>query len=182
MIEITLDTSCLDPDYSELEELALLKRKGKIILYAEIATEAEKENWNNEEKRKKILRWMQIYTKSYNPVRCIPNGKTYWNMVSWSEKVDWETYVKIANIHSPEFKNFQNLRKISSKKSYNKHIDWKICKFHKLCSRDYFVTRDISGFIGRNNEKAKRFKDELGINIRFLDYNFINELKQIIRE
>jgi|GEM_PF-2897470 len=182
MIEITLDTSCLDPDYPELEELALLKSNGKIRLYAEIASEVEKENWENEAKRKKILRWMKLSTESYNPVRSVPKDKTYWDMVSWSEKEDWETFTKIAKIHSPEFKNLQNLRELSHEKSYNKQIDWKICKFHKLCKRNYFVTRDKSGFIGKNDEKAKRFKEELDIEIRFLDTEFISELKTILGE
>ncbi|HUS98934.1 MAG TPA: hypothetical protein VMY59_01275 [Candidatus Thermoplasmatota archaeon] len=178
MIEITLDTSCLDPDYPELEELSFLKTKGKIRLYTEIASEVEIEKWENEVKRKKMLLWMELNTESYNPARCVPKGKTYWDMVAWSEKEDLEVWRKIAKIHSPEFKIFHNL----GKKSYNKQVDWKICKYHKLCKRDYFVTKDITGFIGKNGEKAKRFKDELGINIRFLNSKFINELKQIIGE
>jgi len=177
MKEITLDTSCLHPDYPELDDLALLKRNGKIRLYAEIASEVETKKWGNEIKRKKILRWLELYTESYNPVKCVPRGKTYWDMVSWSEKEDWEVFKKIAKIHSPDFKN---LRGLSPEKICNKQIDWKICKFHKLCKRDYFVTRDISGFIGKNYEKVRKFKDELEINIKFLDYNFINELKQIL--
>lgn len=36
MIIITLDTSCLHPDYSELDELAKLSDNGKIKLYFEI--------------------------------------------------------------------------------------------------------------------------------------------------
>ena len=182
MIEITLDTSCLDPDYPELDELASLKTRGKIKLYAEIISEGEKENWGNEVKKKKILQWMKLYTEAYNPVRCVPNGKTYWDMVSWSKDEDWDIFTKIAKIHSPEFRNLGNLRKLSPEKSYNKQIDWKICKFHTLCKRDYFVTKDISGFIGKNNEKIKRYKEELDIEIRFLDNNFISELKKIMGE
>ncbi len=74
MITITLDTSCLNPDYSELRELELLKKKGKIELYAEIHTETEKLRWNNDVKRNKIIQWIRKHTKK--PI--MPDSKIKW--------------------------------------------------------------------------------------------------------
>jgi len=174
-ISITLDTSCLHPDYPELEILASLEREGKVILFTEIVTELETLNWPDEEKKKKIIRWMQLYAKQHiSPIHTAEE-------LSLALEKYCDIHDKVVAIHSPEYRSYKNLHKLPSKKYLSKRNDWKICTYHILSNRDFFVTKNKNDFIGKKDEKKKeKFEKKFNTKIRFLDENFIKELKEIV--
>jgi len=171
MITITLDTSCLDLRYPELHELKKLKDKGQIELWMEQDTQYEKEQWKNIGLKNDAILWMWSNLRCKKYAYEIPHGRTIEDVELWSQSEYEKTFKKVREIHSPEFKRLKQLPQ-------NKYFDWTILTYHILRKRDFFVTKDTSDFI--DDGRKEKFENEFGIQIRELNQEFLNELKEKI--
>jgi len=177
MIIVTLDTSCLNPNHPELDELAKLSLDGKITLYFEIPSEVETDKWKEwrgEEKKRKMLWWKNLYTKQHDIV--FKKGET---PPLTDPKYD-KIFKKVKEIHSPLLGVTYNFEDLSERNQKRVWVDWKLCAEHIYYGGDYFVTKNKTEFI--DDGRKEKFETTFPTKIRLLNKDFIDELKEIARD
>jgi hypothetical protein len=172
MITMSLDTSCLNPKYSELDELAKLSLDGKIIIYFEIPGEVETMALLNKGMKEQLLRWVGLYTQHHHTT--FKAGET----PPLADKRYGEILHKVIEIHSPELGKTYTHEDLSGTNQNSMRVDCKLCAMHIFFGSQYFVTNDKKGFI--NQGKKEKFEKTFNIKIRVLNRGFIDELKQLI--
>lgn len=178
MISVTLDNSCFDKtSFPLIKELIKLKRNNLIGLWIEGLTRLELERWKGfEDLGVKDLLDIDINLKyeafhmplevAEDPIKLIQYSE---QQAGYKLKDLNEIHISIDRIiHSEGF---------GGKKDINKYVDGKILAKHIIRNRTFFVTKDKSAFI--NNGKREKLEEKFpGLKIRFLNEEFIDELKQ----
>lgn len=182
MIKITLDTSCIDKRVTkELNELKKLYEENKIQVWMFEASFWEKMQYKNRILQLRDLAWMMSFIDEDRYAHEIPKGKTIDDVEPFDREKYGQIYKKVSEIHSPEFKggSIKHLNDLDPKTQFSKHHDWQILTKCIIMEHDYFVTLNTNDFI--KNGKRETFEEEFDIQIRELNGEFINELKNRVK-
>ena len=171
MITMSLDTSCLNPKYPELDELARLSCESKIIIYFEIPGEIETLALEKEDMREQLIRWVRLYTKQHSTTFKV--GET----PPLADKKYNEILTKVREIHTPGIGKTLKIEDLNENNEDSFRVDCKLCALHIYFGGQYFVTNDKKGFIKQG--RKEKFEKAFDIKIRLLNREFIDELEKL---